>query len=417
MDATAQIFLQQPLSIAKRRSRLTFFFLLIASILLSRAILPPLLVGVTEEVFLGTANDPFWLNLVYNSTYFLIGLASIGAFTLLLQSISVVPLFVMWIAYALVILPFAKETSLAFSETIQFTLSMLFAVLMVKRSSFPRFILFLAYFGLAIFIASISFMLLLPEYGFVLSGDRIFMRGAFENKNTLGLYGSWIAPLAWLLARSSVTRHTVRWYLLAGIATICVIGSGAVTSWLIWLLLVFCIILDSAYRRSMLYGTFAAAILLLLAAIAGIIIFAYTDDILALLGKDPTLTGRTAFFKIAWNEITNSPLIGTAGAPLFFSRDGIESVAGTAHNGHINIIMRYGILGGMFYLSLLFSLMRVSINTLKEEKRPIRLVPLLFTLFWLLSNIAEDVAGGVFFWSIFLTFIIGNKQWHNQSST
>jgi O-antigen ligase len=190
-------------------------------------------------------------------------------------------------------------------------------------------------------------------------GDPLALRGLFVHKNVLGEV---------MAAGALVGVHRFRaggkgriWAAVQCLTFLLVtIASKSATSLLIILYLYCASALIMLYRR----GGGARGIALLLTAFlipAGVIIDFARDYFLALLGKDPTLTGRTELWAFVTSAIFERPIAGW-GFFAFWGADNpvandisasVGWIVPNAHNGLLEILLETGVIGAGFVIAIL----------------------------------------------------------------
>ncbi len=92
---------------------------------------------------------------------------------------------------------------------------------------------------------------------------------------------------------------------------------------------------------------------------------AFSDSILELLGKDPTLTGRTEIWAYVISDIQMKPLLGWGYGSFFGAiirqpeeiSDAVHWVVPQAHNGLLEMLLEIGLVGLTLYVALLVRIM------------------------------------------------------------
>jgi exopolysaccharide production protein ExoQ len=155
-----------------------------------------------------------------------------------------------------------------------------------------------------------------------LSGTTVFM-GIFASKNTMAMFMSLLTIFAAAVCADSGQKLSVR--MLAGFSFVLAIplllkahSAGALVTTVISFAVMGITVLFarlSARERSLILtvvGIMALPILIVLITLAvnGSLVQAYFDFITGVLGKDPTMTGRTVLWNIALNQIHNRPMLG-----------------------------------------------------------------------------------------------------------
>ena len=244
--------------------------------------------------------------------------------------------------------------------------------------------------------AAVSAALLVVSPGMVLTPDGDF-RGVFSHKSVLGqimLDGS-IATLHGLRTgrRGPVTGGLMLALLVAvvylcksatslmGVVVMCSASAiftmlrrrGAVRIWALWL----CAL---------------GAPLLLLGMM-------FQSSLLELLGKDPTLTGRTDLWAYVIGYIWQRPVLGW-GLTAFWSGENpaaneISTILGwvvpQAHNGLLEILLEAGIVGACLFVAVLLRNMRIAVTCLSGPARELGVSALLCCLSIMLVGVTESV--------------------------
>ncbi|MFN3229543.1 MAG: O-antigen ligase family protein, partial [Asticcacaulis sp.] len=162
---------------------------------------------------------------------------------------------------------------------------------------------------LVLIVFSFLLAILLPEIGRMTNIFPGAWRGAWPEKNNLG--GNMTIGCMILLA-AAILNPARRWLWLggAGLALLLILLSTSKTSLVAFILGCGCLVFVFLVRRGPVLGTLTvwlaiAGILL----VGGIIVFA-AEEILGLLGKDATLTGRTQIWDGVSRVIAERPLTG-----------------------------------------------------------------------------------------------------------
>ena len=201
-----------------------------------------------------------------------------------------------------------------------------------------------------------------PEFG--------TWRGIEITKNLLGHTALIIFILTlFFYSEESNPRSKLLSQILASMSIGIIIFSGSSTS-LVGLFLVVLIQLifyfEKAFRTIGLGKTFIIFIIIFLSVTAITVSF-FSSDLLAqvtgLLGKDPSLTGRSTIWDYIWNEIQKKIIVGygfgtywimgTSVIDRFIVNVGWR--VNEAHNGYLEIMLELGIVGFIFFVSLLSS--------------------------------------------------------------
>lgn len=250
----------------------------------------------------------------------------------------------------------------------------------------------------AIAVLSLAFALALPAYGLEHGLHAGSWRGVFAHKNELGRVMAFGATLWLLRALYGYGRFAVNLAFL-GLSMALLILAGSTTS----LLVLVAIGAALTGLRALQAGVGVVGMVL---AVAGIVVpvgaiwlLGNYEALLAALGRDATLTGRTAYWEQARLAIEQRPLLGYGYGG--FWQGGLEGPAADfilavgqnpshAHNGILDLWLMLGLVGvGLFVASAALNLLRALL--LLARGRGIEGVfPLAFLLFLAASNVTES---------------------------
>ncbi|EJN08088.1 O-antigen ligase [Herbaspirillum sp. YR522] len=190
-------------------------------------------------------------------------------------------------------------------------------------------------------------------------------RGVFSNKNALG----WIATLCMLVSAGMCTRQ--RWKFPAfvvALAILCILMSGSKGSLVAALVTLGYLGLVGFLRSRV---TVALGVTTLLVSLLSILIFGFfvLPELLALLGKDPTFTGRTFVWSMYFNSMLNTPFLGEGpGAytylseltlPLALRLSDLGAIV-TPHNAFLGAFGDGGIVGLLAFAGVLIYLAMIA---------------------------------------------------------
>jgi O-antigen ligase len=164
----------------------------------------------------------------------------------------------------------------------------------------------LLWISLGLLLVSAVYAVALPSYGGQPYAMGTVWRGLFLNKNQLG----WFASLTLVIGVMGWGRVEGRLPLaVALLSAVCLIGSGSKGALVASVLVIAYGYVLSRLRRSVTPG-FGAAILLFLAVLGGVVFALSYAPVLELLGRDPTLSGRTSIWAAFFNAMADSPWLG-----------------------------------------------------------------------------------------------------------
>ena len=215
-------------------------------------------------------------------------------------------------------------------------------------------------------ISSLLFVAAFPQYGIMqesnLSGA---WRGIFPHKNVLGPVMA-VAVFTELYILVSGNGRP-RWrFALLGIFLGLVVLSQSATAWAMSLLYLAGACLYLLWKRTRLAAVVAAINGVLLVLVLVLVLWSDPTSVLASIGKDVTLTGRTALWDLVISDVHQSPLLGWGYRATWQVDDPITILANrlvfnwgvtSSHNGFLEITLQLGLTG----LGLLVAIIGVAL--------------------------------------------------------
>ena len=220
-----------------------------------------------------------------------------------------------------------------------------------------------------------------------------------------------------------------RWFLILTVLALFFIfkttsGTGIALS----LLLVASLAIYSRFRwkgkKTVLLLDLAAIVLVL----GSIVLFGYWEAILTGLGKDPSLTGRTVFWGLSLQALLDvNPLLGFGRGAFWLQPSSylraIEYYFNNAyqvpnaHNGYIEIALDTGLLGSGLFLLNIFTTLRRSLKQAYMAFEPVNLLPLGFTIVFLVNNATESLTSNLYsmFWPLYIAVSLNAGMPYNWS--
>jgi exopolysaccharide production protein ExoQ len=276
-------------------------------------------------------------------------------------------------------------------------------------------------------VGSVIFALLLPQYGIqqahiyapmslhgtivqrnydVAPGIVMVLRGLTLGKNQMGPLAS-LALLFWFHAWLGKETKTLLALVCAAAAVVCLFWSHSSTSVLAAAFaLPFMLMLrhwPRWLRRYVPYILTTFTLLVLLYSLVVLKLIPQLDFLLspisAITGKDLTFSNRTTIWQIINAQIAQHPLLGTGYSAYWIDEPGSPSeetkrllhgfYPGEAHNGYLDVMVDFGILGGVCLLGFLFTYLRRALQIMAFDRHLGSLyLALLFHQFW--SNLSES---------------------------
>jgi exopolysaccharide production protein ExoQ len=240
--------------------------------------------------------------------------------------------------------------------------------------------------------AAASIVLLVISPSEAMQGNDL--RGIFANKNVLG-------PV--MAAGALASLHGIRiggGRRLPNIFTLIVfivVAFAAKSATSLLIIFAFCTAdrVVALFRRARILGTFSIIFLVPTAVIVALSL----DSVLEMMGKDPTLTGRTDLWAYLTPSISERPMLGW-GHFAFWSlvnpaANEISSLLGWrvthAHNGLLEMLLEVGIVGTIFFVFLWARNVMLALRCLRTPAKGLAVSSLLCCGGIVLMGISEHV--------------------------
>jgi O-antigen ligase len=260
--------------------------------------------------------------------------------------------------------------------------------------------------GVALVIAmalSVVLIVAAPAYGTQVIGGDVAWRGAFTTKN---VFGRAMALTTLVLLLVATTRERPRIALaLAGTSAILAMQSVSAFA-LISLGATGSVVLIASILR--LRHRFTGPILLaILVASLGAGIYAVGD----LVGRDPTLTGRTMLWDAALEAIADEPVLGHGYGAFWRGWEEPSAMAVLrnawnpphAHNGALDLALEIGVVGLSLWVLSVGAVVRRSYRHLRRAGTLAALWPLALVVFIVGWGLSESTGPGLYlFWALFV---------------
>jgi O-antigen ligase len=230
----------------------------------------------------------------------------------------------------------------------------LFAIYLGCCLSKARHLYIYALVSLIAVIGCFAIAIFLPSYGVSTDVHLGEWKGLFQHKNALGR--QMVFAIAVVAGASTFRRFSLRWATILGaLALLALSRSGTALFGFAALLFGYFALGTMRVRVRQTLPLWAA--LLPMVLISAVLILIFRAEISILIGKDPTLTGRTEIWATAFRGIAQKPMFGWGYAVFWrqiYLRDLFNGSAPThAHDGFIDIVVDTGYFGlGIFALTL-----------------------------------------------------------------
>jgi exopolysaccharide production protein ExoQ len=202
--------------------------------------------------------------------------------------------------------------------------------------------------------ASVVFALVLPQYGLdQMGGHSTAWKGIFMAKNYLGNLALFFLTMAVSYRGRNTFFRSVR-VMQVILCLTAIAFSRAATAYLLTGIYAVCLLTLGTLHRLRKKDYFVVCLLLLVAfSAAVVVIVAWPDFLIALLGKDMTLTGRTNIWSAVLDSIAKQPMLGYGYQAFWLGMEGesyrvilaVSWMLAQAQNGFLDIMLENGAAG------------------------------------------------------------------------
>ena len=256
---------------------------------------------------------------------------------------------------------------------------------------------FIGVLGLACGISAVA-SILLPAIssGDALMGDSDF-RGIFSHKNVLGQVMA-VGALASLHGIRVGGRKRLRNVVMLALFTIVALAAQSATSFMT--IFAFCgaEVIITLFRKGAAARVMAIGAVALMVPVV-VVATAFPDSLLELIGRDPTLTGRTDLWAYVLTDIAQKPLLGWGYAAFWSPNDPaaleisnvLKWYVPQAHNGVLEMLLNIGLVGTAFFIFLWARNVWLALRCLRTPQKGLAISSLLSFGGILLVGISETV--------------------------
>jgi O-antigen ligase len=220
-------------------------------------------------------------------------------------------------------------------------------------------------------------------------------RGLTGHKNTFGESMGVTAVLLFLVRFRRFRWLQVIFFLASGIFLYLAHSATAI----VVCALTFCLMpFFRVARLRLKERTVAYSICGVLLAIIAYVILNHSTDLLLMLGRDATLTGRTELWSLVVDAIKKQPLLGY-GYEAFWegfrgqSREILQEtgwLVPMAHNGYLDLCLGLGLVGFAAFLFVFFRSVKLALEYIRRERRMVAFWPISYLCFFSLHNMTES---------------------------
>jgi exopolysaccharide production protein ExoQ len=271
--------------------------------------------------------------------------------------------FLVLAALAIVSCLWSQLPRISLLYALYFSINILFAFYLYQRFNHRQVLELLLTIGWICLVFTIILALLFPKYGISQVPTPGAWRGIYDHKNSCAemtiflLTAAFFAPAVGLLSR----LFRIAYILLS---IIVIFKTHSLTGWLLLALLLAYVCVIRVVGRFPKKDSVILFLLLILGGVLPLVIvgISYFKEIMYVLGKDPTLTGRTTIWRAVVVAAMKRPLLGY-GYKAFWT--GLQGESGNVllangwsfaqgHNGFLEVWLGFGALGlGVVLYSLI----------------------------------------------------------------
>ncbi|PTX53731.1 O-antigen ligase [Melghirimyces profundicolus] len=295
-----------------------------------------------------------------------------------------------------------------------------FGIYISSRYKLDDFLRFLAWtFGLVIFL-SLIFGSLFPAYGMNQGLHEGAWQGVFDHKNGLGRMMTLSATL-FLVICFRVNQKRLIYFSGFVLSTLLIWLSTSKTALVIFLTLLVVFSLIFLLRTQ--YKLLISLLIMVLLLGGGVLTWflSYAELVASYLGRDLTLTGRTALWEAVYMMIEQRPFFGYGynafwtgwSGPSAYVWEIVRWEAPHSHNGLFDLWLNLGLVGvTIFILGFIRNYFHVA-KYFRYVSKDESMWPLMFFSFFVLSNITESqLLGANFLWLVYV--VISNSMLKNK---
>ena len=250
---------------------------------------------------------------------------------------------------------------------------------------------------LAATVLSLLFVAAFPHLGIATGVHEGAWQGAFNHKNQLGLRMA-LAGLTFLVLAREGGRSWL-WWIAFALALLLLYKSRSASALVVLTGTIGAYGIVRVARLD--YRLLLALIIILglIAAASGYWLINNYEGVLAALGKEPTITGRTLLWVLLLDEVRRRPWLGYGYGGYWLGWDGpsafIWRVVGwmppTAHNGYLDAVLDIGVVGLVIATVGLGGVLVRELRGLRSARTAAQRWPVLFLLLFFAYNCVETI--------------------------
>jgi exopolysaccharide production protein ExoQ len=268
-------------------------------------------------------------------------------------------------------------------------------------------------FGIIVLL-SFYFALMMPQYGINHDIHGGSWTGVFTQKNLLGK--AMIVAAIVFFSANKIVKWPMRWAFFAGTVCLLFLSDSRTSQLVLIAMLVLAPIYQLIRRNGMtIVIPIALAFGIVLVAL-GAIIVTNADTLLIVMGRNPTLTGRTEIWKAIWHAISKQMLLGYGFDGFWAGIRGKSAdvilalgwVAKHSHNGFLDIWLDLGIVGLGVFLTSYFDALLHAIHVLRRQAGSGAYWPIHYLAFMLLYHLTEGpiLRQNSIYWALYVAVVV-----------
>jgi len=291
------------------------------------------------------------------------------------------PLILAFVAWGIMTTVWSEDPMLSLRRTLGLACTVALGFFLGMRFELKELLRIVAWALAIVVLASIAAGIFIPSFAiqYNLSGA---WRGVFVQKNTMArVIGVAVMVFTYLLLESRRNR------LLSAVLLFLSIALSVLSRSVTVIIVAFLTVSLLAYLKLRLRPAQSVALfafVLLLGLGATLFVLGNSDSILALIGKDASLTGRTDLWQMSVAAVLQRPLLG-AGWDVFWMgpeadaiRNAVHWQTPHAHNAFLDLALNTGLVGLTIFLASLFDGLHRALRYSRQPDRPFNLWPLLY---------------------------------------
>jgi exopolysaccharide production protein ExoQ len=263
-------------------------------------------------------------------------------------------LIILYPLLALLLAPISQMPTRTISSGGLLLSTVLLLYYVTSRYSLDQVLEMMLALGTLTMAASIVFALALPQFGLdQMGGHSNAWKGIFSAKNYLGNMALFFLTMAVSYRGRNTFLRTVRVSQIILCLT-AIAFSRAATAYLLTAIYIVCLLTLSTLHRFRKKDYFVVCLLLLITFSTTVVVMvAWPDFLIQLLGKDMTLTGRTNIWSAVLDSIVKRPLLGYGYQAFWLGMEGesyrvilvVSWMLAQAQNGFLDIMLENGAAG------------------------------------------------------------------------